>query len=127
MDIKLTHVARQDLDRLDGSVSDQVTKALRYDLPASFTKDPTFKLAELGTDVRAHTLDDSGLVALYNLRDVDGDGTDEIVVLTIMELSPGIKKGMPFDASKSLIPLQHAPKSARIGHELLHNIGQLET
>lgn len=122
MNVKLTQSAMREVDRLSTAEYSRVIKALSEDLPASFEKDPVLELSELGADVRAHSIDDSDLFALYEVRDVNGDGTDEIVVL-MMIARP--REGSAATAAFERLPIDRMPRSAQIGHELLQKIQQL--
>src|SRR3712207_924938 len=83
MDIKITEVATQELERLDPTARKHFIEVLRADLPKSLADDRQIELIQLGERVRLHHFEDLRLLALYDVRDVDGDQRDEIVVLTI--------------------------------------------
>ncbi|HEX2296292.1 MAG TPA: hypothetical protein VHN37_13415 [Actinomycetota bacterium] len=122
MDITLTQSAKRELDELSGDVYVRVMRSLRDELPKSVNKDQTIQLGELGRNVRVHTIDDSRLFALYDIRDVNKDGKEEIVVLTLMDLLPSVMKAAAGDPG---VQGEAVSRSARIGHQVLHKLQHL--
>jgi hypothetical protein len=126
MKIKVTDVAKQEFEELDADVRGRVISDISEHLPASIPKDPTLRLDELGADVSVHSIDALDLLVLYRIVDYDNDGQDEAVILTVIR-----RDELPTFADSSVTRnpgpehssiAESAPKSARIGHELLSKI-----
>lgn len=129
MKIKTTEVATQELERLDADVRGRVVSAIREALPGSVETDPLVHLKELEAEVRVHSVNDADLLVLYSLLDVDRDGVDEIVILTTIRRDelPHLSDSASGKISEPVYaPTGEAPKSARIGHELLSKIRHVE-
>jgi hypothetical protein len=130
MKVKMTGVARKELDGLDAKTRSRVIKGLNEGLVASIDTDPTLHLEELGSEVHVHSLGPQDPVVVYQVLDVDDDGQDEVVVLMLVgrqELSGAMEPGT---ATKSIFEdptlFDVIPKSTRIGHELLSKIRSVE-
>jgi hypothetical protein len=125
MDIKATPIARQELLDLGDATYRVVAARLRSEFPQATATDPEVELSELGAVVRVHALRDQGLFVVYHLRDIDGDGSDEIVLLRVVELPAAYSSATRHKGPMAVSWIARRHKSARAGHELLSKIQSL--
>lgn len=122
MEIKLTGVAKRELDELPATTRQALVARLKEELgPSSLGTDPSVHLDELGVTVRVHSTGDGLPIVLYRVFDVDADGEDEVVVMTLVprdEVQISASSTLPAESASDLISAP-STRSARIGHELL--------
>lgn len=130
--IKMTKTAGKDLDALDPAVRSLFLTRIREELPVAMSTDQTLTLTD-GTEVRIHVLDRNGPVALYRMFDVDDDGEEEAVILTI--LAPDVVSTLtePSTLTKSLIEdasltdIIPSSSSFRVARDLISKIKTAES
>jgi hypothetical protein len=114
MKVLMTELAGHDLDGLGATSRAAVLEAI-HALAEPAADDPTVDVPGYDAEVRLHAVRPDGSVLVYRVADIDDDGTDEVVVLTVF-------------SSERLAPaafgrhLSGAAESTQIGHEILSTI-----
>ncbi len=129
MKIKVSEVARRDLDALDGSVRRRVIRGLRDGLPTAVVTDQILTLAD-GTETRIHPFGRTDPVVIYRMVDVDSDGEDEAVVLTIIERDIVSTLTKPAPYARSLLDSSDGdpvPGPIRVARDLISKLRAAES